>query len=350
MDSMGQGHADGDGRGHAHAHAGRARRNIHSHTWIVGVLGLLAGLILLVYVPSLEAVSRSVLLFAGFHLIGGVVLLASLYIVGLRTLLRHAFSRKAAVIESETLDFGWGPEWMNGLAVAALVALAGAVAIEVSAPGWWPVAFMVLALGVFFLIGNFVMRSFRSRDHIVLPMVDLLRSDSDVVLDAGCGAGRTTIALGRVLGEGRVVAVDRFDADYIDDGGRALLDRNLRIAGLSGRVSVETADLTALPFDEASFDSAVSTNVYDHLGKAKEQGLREAFRVLRPGGRFLLAVWVPGWEMFTVGSFLSILLTSKEGWRRMARRAGFEVIDEGAFNYAWFVLLEKPARPAGTPT
>jgi SAM-dependent methyltransferase len=324
----------------------RVPRNIHSHTWVVGALGVAAGLILMIYVPSLEVVSRSILLFAGFHVVGGVVLLASLYGAGLRDVIRR-FRRMPA--RPDAYDFGWGPEWMNGLAVAALVAFAGAVAIQVASPDWWPLAFAALALGAFFLVGNFIMRSFRSREHIVLPMVDLLRGDSDLVLDAGCGAGRTTIALSRVLREGSVVAVDRFDAGYIDDGGRALLARNLQIAGLTGRVRVETADLTALPFADASFDSAVSTNAYDHLGSHKQQGLREAHRVLKPGGRFLLAVWVPGWPMFAVANILSFFLTSRRGWQQMAENAGFRVIDQGAFNYAWFVLLQKPATPSNGP-
>lgn len=333
---------------HGHSHS-RMQRNIHSHTWIVGLIGLAAGLVLLIYVPSLEAISRSVLLFSGFHLIGGIVLFASLYIMGLRRLLRRVLGKSVArsTAAVETYEFGWGPEWMNGLAVAAAVAFSAAIAIQASAPGWWPLAFVVVLLGASFLVGNFIMRSFRSRDHIVLPMVDLLSGDSDLVLDAGCGAGRTTIALSRMLGDTRITAVDRFDADYIDDGGRALLDRNLRIAGIADRVRIETADLTALPFADASFDSAVSTNVYDHLGSHKEQGLREAFRVLKPGGRFLLAVWVPGWEMFAVANVMSFFLTSKEGWRSMARGAGFQVADEGVCNYAWFAVLQKPAQPVG---
>ena len=236
---------------------------------------------------------------------------------------------------------------MNGLAVAALAAISAAVAIQIAAPSWWPLASVLVLLAASFLVGNAVMRSFRSPDHIVLPMVDLLRSDCDHVLDAGCGAGRTSIALSRVLKQGRIVAADRFDADYIEDGGRALIERNLRIAGLTDRISIETADLTALPFGEGSFDSAVSTNVFDHLGRSKEQGLREVFRVLKPGGRFLLAVWTPSWPMFAVANVLSFFLTSKEGWRRMARGAGFQVIDQGICNYAWFVLLEKPALTGG---
>lgn len=328
--------------------SGSPQRNIHSHTWIVGALGLIAGLLLLVYVPSLKGVSSSLLLFAGFHLVGGAVLLASLYILTLRRLMRRVLQRKGkpAMGAGDTYDFGWGPEWMNGLAVGALVAVSTAVAIQVAAPPWWPVAFLALLLGAAFFVGNSIMRSFRSRDHVVLPMVDLLQSDQDVVLDAGCGSGRTSIALGRVLRNGRVVAVDRFDADYIDNGGRALLERNLRTAGLTERVRIETADLAALPFGNESFDSAVSTNVFDHLGRHKAQALREVFRVLRPGGRFLMAVWVPGWAMFAVANALSFFLTSKEGWRTMARRAGFEIVEEGVFNYSWFIVLKKPAAPS----
>lgn len=325
-----------------------AHRNIHSHTWIVGVLGLVAGLLLMVYVPSLKAISGSLLLFAGFHLVGGMVLLGSIYILAIRRLLRRTLKRGQTQTADarDQYDFGWGPEWMNGLAVAALAAVAAAVAIQVAAPSWWPLAYLILLLGAAFLMGNAIMRAFRGRDHMILPMVDLLRGDHDLVLDAGCGAGRTTIALSRVLRNGRVVAVDRFDADYIDDGGRNLLARNLRMANLTERVEIETADLAALPFDEGFFDSAVSTNVFDHLGKQKEQALREAFRVLKPGGRFLMAVWVPGWVMFLVANVLSFFLTSKATWRDMARRAGFRIVDEGSFNYAWFVVFEKPATPS----
>jgi len=312
----------------------------HGHAWLMGLLGLAAGLAFLVYAPSLKVVSNSLFLFAGFHIVGAVVLLASAYSLGLRHLLARVSARRPG--GARRFDFGWGPEWMNGLAILALAFAWAAIAVEVAAPLWWPLAFVLLLLGASAFAGNLVMRSFRSADHVVLPMVDLVRGDDDLILDAGCGAGRTTIALRRALRNGRVVAVDRFDADYIDGGGRDLIARNLAAAGLSDRVTVEAGDLTKLPFNDATFDGAVSTNVFDHLGADKTLALREAFRVLKPGARFLLAVWVPGWSAFAVGNILSFFITSRAEWRRMAAEAGFAVADEGVFNYAWFALLQKP--------
>lgn len=321
-------------------------RNIHSHMWLVGTLGILFGLILMVYVPSLPAVSGSILLFAWFHLIGGLIVLFSAYSLGLRGLLRRLWGRNGSAARSGEYDFGWGPEWMNGLALFGLAALAGAVAVMIAAPGFWPLGFLLVLLAVSFFVGNGIMRSFQSRDHMVLPMVCLLKGQNDVVLDAGCGAGRTTIMLSRILGNGRIVAFDRFDADYIDEGGSTHIDRNLEIAGLSGKVAVKKGDLTGLPFEDGCFTAAISTNVFDHLGAGKQTALNEIRRVLEPGGRFLMAVWVPGWTMFAVANVLSFFLTSKAAWRGMATDAGLRVVDEGKFNFAWFLLLEKPSHSA----
>lgn len=316
-----------------------ARRNPHSHMWLMALIGVAAGLAFMIFVPRLTVVSKSLLLFAGFHIVGGVVLLSTLYVSGLRNQLRRL---GGGARPAQTYDFGWGPGWMNGLAIAALIALAAAVVLRLTHPGAWPLAFALVAASGLLLTGNAVMRSFRRTDHVILPMVNLLSSDHDLVLDAGCGSGRTTIALARILKSGRVVGLDRFDASYIDGGGHALLDNNLKLAGLVGKVQVETGDLTGMAFADNHFDAAVSTHVYDHLGRQKLKALCETRRVLKPGGRFLMGVWVPGLTMFAVANILSLFLTTKTQWRTLAEQAGFRVIDEGMFNHAWFVLLEKP--------
>jgi SAM-dependent methyltransferase len=314
--------------------------------WAVGLISLVAGLALLIYVPTLPAISATVLLFAGFHLAGAVVSIASLYVLtNGKVLSRHRRKQEAR------FDFGWVPAWTYGPWIAALICAATAVAAQTVAPSWWPLAMGFLLLSATFFAGGLVTNASGRYDDAFLPMVNLLPRLEGRILDGGCGAGRTTVALGRAYRGVRIVALDRFDSDYIDGGGQQLLVRNLRLANLTSQVDIERGDLTALPFLDATFDAAVSAHAIDHLGAQTPNGLLEMLRVLKPGGRFLLIVSVPGWTMFAVANVLSFLLVSKHSWRRMATDAGFAIADEGRFNGNWFALLQKPeasARGAST--
>jgi SAM-dependent methyltransferase len=315
--------------------------------WLVGTLGVAAGLVLMVYVPSLKPVSNVLFLFAGFHLVGAVVLAASIYVMAGRGIFRRWSRRRDGNdATAAKYDFGWAPAWTLGPWIAALVTASAAIAVYVAAPAWWPAAFLLTLLAASFFAGALITVSSTRPDHAVLPMVDLLSGESDLALDGGCGAGRTTVALGRTLKKGRIVALDRFDSDYIEGGGRALLERNLRLADLEGRVEIRQGDLTQLPFRDRTFDSAVSAHAMDHLGPQITQGLSEMLRVLKPGGRFLLVAWVPGWTMFAIANVLAFFLTGKREWRQLANRAGFRIRDQGHFNGFWFLLLEKPLSAA----
>ncbi|MDQ7836392.1 MAG: class I SAM-dependent methyltransferase [Humidesulfovibrio sp.] len=314
----------------------------HRHGWLVGVIGMVAGLAILFHMPSIKGVAGVAALVVAVHVVGALVFFGSL-----RNLVARPLDRLCARLKPEGraaersgLDFGWARGWMNGLWIAALAAGLMAVVVQMTAPGWWPVSFLFLLVAVNLLAGNALVRSIKRLDHVVLPMVSLLADRQDTVLDAGCGAGRTTVALAKANQHVRIVALDRFDAAYIKDGGRALLVRNLQTVGISGRVRVEKGDITELPFPDGAFDCIVSAHAVDHLGSSKERGLLELRRVLKSGGRFLLIVWVPGWAMFALANVLSFFLTSKESWRRMVRRSGFSIVDEGAHNGAWFMLLE----------
>jgi SAM-dependent methyltransferase len=314
----------------------------HSHGWLVGIVGLAVGVTLMVGFPKLKAVAGVVLLVALFHLVGIAVVLGSVYSFAPERFGRWMERLRKRAAGNDGYDFGWSWGAMNGPWLAAAAFATVAFGLQLEFPSLWPAWFCVALLGVKCFVGGLLLRSSKRTDFASLPLVDLLSSDHDLVLDAGCGGGRTTLALSKVLKNGRVIALDRFDAYYIDGGGRAALERNLRIAGLTERVQVEKGDLTELPFPDAHFDAAVSAHVIDHLKQHKKTGLSEIRRVLKPGGRFLMVVWVPGWATFSLANVFCFMLTSKTGWRKLAAEVGFSIKDEGTFNGMWFAVLERP--------
>lgn len=314
----------------------------HGHLWLVGVMGLLAGLVLMIYVPTLKAVSGALFLVAGFHLLGAFVALASLHVALGRRWLQHL--PKLTRTAQPRLDFGWAPAWTLGPLLFAVVLWAAAVVIELSWPLWWPAAFPLLLLGACAFAGYLITRTTGDAACAPLPLVDLLPGGEGIILDGGCGAGRTSLAVAGAYPKAKLVAVDRFDSSYIQDGGRSLLERNATHAGITERLQIVQGDLTAMELANDAFDAAVSAHAMDHLGDATERGLAEMWRVLKPGGHFLLVVWVPGWAMFAVANFLSVFLRGKTAWRTLAGQAGFEILREGNFNGYWYLLLKKPSR------
>ena len=102
------------------------------------------------------------------------------------------------------------------------------------------------------------------------------------VLETACGTGTVTERLARRVGEqGTVVATDLNEP----------MLAYARSKGVVGPgVSWRQADATALPFETASFDAVVCQFGLMFFPD-KAQGVREAWRVLRPGGHYLLNVW-----------------------------------------------------------
>ena len=106
----------------------------------------------------------------------------------------------------------------------------------------------------------------------------------DRVLDVGCGIGNILIALAeRCDFEQPTVGVDVSPA--LIELGR----REVHNAGLDGRINLQVAPATILPFEDAGFDVVVTSHVIKHLDDdALPRAFREVARVLRSGGRFLL--------------------------------------------------------------
>lgn len=114
----------------------------------------------------------------------------------------------------------------------------------------------------------------------------------DLLLDLGAGAGRHAFESYRR--GARVVAFDFSAAELKDVAALLAAMREAGQAGVDPGSLAVTAngDALALPFADAAFDRIIASEVLEHVSD-DVQALREAFRVLRPGGT--LAATVPSW-------------------------------------------------------
>jgi arsenite methyltransferase len=151
--------------------------------------------------------------------------------------------------------------------------------------------------------------------------------EGEVVLDLGSGGGIDVLLSARRVGAtGKAYGLDMTD-DML-----ALARENQRKAGVAN-VEFLKGEIEAIPLPEATVDVIIS-NCVINLSADKRKVLNEAFRVLRPGGRFAvsdivlrdalpeeaqrnLALWT--------GCVAGALQEAE--YRRLLAEAGFENID-----------------------
>ncbi|HET7585846.1 MAG TPA: class I SAM-dependent methyltransferase [Gemmatimonadaceae bacterium] len=129
-------------------------------------------------------------------------------------------------------------------------------------------------------MGKIVLRSMNRRHSKLTDwgLGHLAIRPGDTVLDVGCGGGRTIAKLANIASRGSVHGVDYAPASI---AAARKLNRAL-IEG--GRVRLHQASASELPLADNTFDvvTAIETHFWwQDLGG----GMREALRVLEPGGR-----------------------------------------------------------------
>jgi ubiquinone/menaquinone biosynthesis C-methylase UbiE len=112
-------------------------------------------------------------------------------------------------------------------------------------------------------------------DMVALLGRHLDSSSASVIVDCGCGDGRFTVRMAKAVNAERTIGID------VVPNNIALLEAQ----GIEGRVG----DLDhGLPLERKSADLVVASHVIEHVTDT-DMLVKECYRVLRPGGHFLIA-------------------------------------------------------------
>jgi arsenite methyltransferase len=159
------------------------------------------------------------------------------------------------------------------------------------------------------------------QDHlpITLSVLEKMRlTATDNVLDVGCGSGWLARRLAKRVPEGRVVGMDVSDEMICVARRTSLEFENILYA---------TGEVGEIPWDANFFSHAISVESAYYWPKPGA-GLREIFRVLRPGGVawILINYYRDNLHCHQWGPLLAVpthLLPAEE-WAELFRAAGFK--------------------------
>ena len=166
-------------------------------------------------------------------------------------------------------------------------------------PGYGPASTAVMAV-----------RTAQSHAAFFLPQ---LRPGMSV-LDCGCGPGSITIGFAEIVAPGQVVGTE------IEDSQVALACENASKSNVSN-IRFEVADIYDLPFGDSFFDAAFISGVLGNLHEPG-RGLREVYRVLKPGGVIGVTEFDEGGDLVYPSD--PVLKTYNELYRRLRRENGHD--------------------------
>jgi ubiquinone/menaquinone biosynthesis C-methylase UbiE len=175
-------------------------------------------------------------------------------------------------------------------------------------------------------------------------------TEDSVVLDLGSGLGGPARTLAELTGCS-VIGVDL--TPEFCEAASALSEWT----GMSDRTRFQVGDATDTHFPDASFDGALTVHVAMNIAD-KPALYAEAFRALRPGGRFVVYDVLQGeggdvhypvpWAKDSSTSFL----TTTEDMRQLLAAAGFDIVSESDSSdesLTWFKEMRARIEREGPP-
>ena len=130
----------------------------------------------------------------------------------------------------------------------------------------------------------------------------------DVILDVGCGGGKTVDKLCKRISNGKVYGVDY--SELCVKKSESLNHKNV----ICGKARILQASVSELPFEDDKFNLVTAIETY-YFWPDKPGDLKEIFRTLAPGGRLMLA-----FEMVRDSE-------NPDKWKSVEDRLGIKAVD-----------------------
>src|ERR1700694_3732685 len=132
---------------------------------------------------------------------------------------------------------------------------------------------------VFMIAALYLHFTLRGKFLVWAELLDQLNLRGDErILDMGCGRGAVLLMAAQRLTTGRAVGVDLWRR--VDQSGNSAgaTQRNAVAEGVADRVELHTGDMTALPFEDNSFDVVLSAMAIHNISwrAGREKAIGEA--------------------------------------------------------------------------
>lgn len=162
------------------------------------------------------------------------------------------------------------------------------------------------------------------------------KSSMELAKRAGIQKGWRGLDLCSALGAGCRFLVKNFGVTMCGlDATRTMYDKAKQRAqtdGLSDRIEFKLGDVTAIPWSDGEFDFVWGEDAWCYVTD-KEKLIREAARVLKPGGILAFTDWVEGpkgiseEEARRVNTFMKFpYMESTQGYRKLIESAGLKIL------------------------
>lgn len=153
-----------------------------------------------------------------------------------------------------------------------------------------------------------------------------IREDA-VILDIGCGGGKTIHTLSKMNKNGKLYGID-YSEQAVEDSIRVN-----KSDVEAGKVNIRQASVSDIPFPEGSFDIITAFQTH-YFWPDLEGDVKEVFRVLKHGGYFMIVA-----ELYKINYHMKSYKTKKE-MEQLFKRVGFNTVQfQESTNKKWLCII-----------